>query len=165
MSMHSVLDNFSSPAWWISVVIVSILTSIIAAYMKPLLDRGGSRFSARWRDRIAQNAAARSHAIELLRGSSHEQVMLAFAEIRARLSTLYLFLFSFGFATFLTLFQVLSVEFRLPPSASKALLTGGAFVGLITTLAAGWALREAFTRENLLREARRDDPKVPKASV
>ena len=74
--MESFLENLKSPSWLISVVVVGIILSWIAAYVKEGTDRVGSILSRRWGERTAARAAARTALITQLRANPHEQVML-----------------------------------------------------------------------------------------
>ena len=74
--MQSFFDNLKSPAWWFSVVVVGIVLSWVAAYVKEWTDRLGGTVSRRWGERTAAKAASRKALIKQLRANPHEQVMM-----------------------------------------------------------------------------------------
>jgi len=74
--METFLENLKSPAWLISVVVVGIILSWAAAYLKEGTDRLGSILSRRWGERTAARAAARTALIAHLRANPQEQVMM-----------------------------------------------------------------------------------------
>lgn len=73
--MEAFWENLKSPSWLISVVVVGVIVSWIAAYLKAATDRLGSILSRRWGERTSAKAAARTAMIEELRANRHEQVM------------------------------------------------------------------------------------------
>jgi hypothetical protein len=52
--MSEFLNNLSSAGWWMSVVIAGLLINLVSAYIKPLIDRLGSKLSSAWRNRTAR---------------------------------------------------------------------------------------------------------------
>ena len=83
--MTDFLSSLSSPSWWLGVVIVGLLINLIAAYLKPRLDRwlGGS--SRWWETRTEKRRRARQARIRKLRESQHEQTMAALEALRSAL--------------------------------------------------------------------------------
>lgn len=73
--MSDLMKQVSSLSWWIGVVFVGILVSLIASYIKPRTDRILGFCSARYREKNNRNEEAKSREIELLRHSEHEQIM------------------------------------------------------------------------------------------
>jgi hypothetical protein len=75
--MQEIIKQLTSLSWWISVVVVGVLASLAAAYLKPRTDRVIGSVSGRYRRRNGQRARARAGQIEALRSDRHEQIMFA----------------------------------------------------------------------------------------
>ena len=84
--MESFVENLQSPAWWISVVVVGIILSVVSQYLKEVIDSSLSRISVSWRSRSEKAKANRLREIEVLRGDNHKQYLLLFEEMRNRIS-------------------------------------------------------------------------------
>jgi hypothetical protein len=87
------LDALSSPAWWVSVVIVGVLINLVSAYLKPTLDTRLSKASGWWKARAVAEQRARHDLVERLKKSSHEQMLACFAEQRYRIRSVYMLVF------------------------------------------------------------------------
>jgi hypothetical protein len=74
--MDAFIDSVKSFSVWIGVVL-GILASLAAAYLKPGIDRLGGTVSRRWGERTQVRAAARKREVDRLRANPHEQVMTA----------------------------------------------------------------------------------------
>jgi hypothetical protein len=83
--MKEMLRNIQSPYWLISVVVVGILTSIAAAYLKSFIDKLLDRFSQSARDRNQKLKEKRENLIVLLKADPHKQVILSNYELRYRI--------------------------------------------------------------------------------
>lgn len=81
---ESLLDDFSSLRWWVSVVAAGILVNIVAAYLLVALDRLGSKASIGWATRTAAKADQRARLVARLREDPEARIMWAFAEMRSR---------------------------------------------------------------------------------
>ncbi len=55
LTMNEFFRDIASPYWWVSVVLVGLLIHLIAAYLKPFLDKVGSGLSASVRRRVEQD--------------------------------------------------------------------------------------------------------------
>jgi len=83
--MQELVGSLQSPAWWLSVVLAGIVVNLLAAYLKPLLDDWGARRSAARRARRDAQQAEREALLARLASDTHEQTVLLFRELRARL--------------------------------------------------------------------------------
>lgn len=52
--MDAFIVNLKDVSWWVSVVVVGLLISLLAAYMKSGVDTVLSRFSSVWKKRVEQ---------------------------------------------------------------------------------------------------------------
>jgi hypothetical protein len=91
--VDEIVKVLSSPAWWISVVVVGIAVNIVSAYLKPYLDSRLSRFSGWWRVRSEKQKALRRATIDRLRRSEHEQLLASLDDLRDRSRSLYMLVF------------------------------------------------------------------------
>jgi len=139
--MEHFLGNLKSSSWWISVVVVSVLLSWFAAYLKEWTDRLGSRVSRRWGERTATKAAARKALIGQLRANPHEQVMMGLDALDFRIE---------GFAHLMLGFACVIAGIVVPESFVSRLVGLGALFTLSGTLTAVRG-KERFLR---IREAR-----------
>lgn len=57
MWMNEFLKSITTPAWWVSVVLVGVILNLAAAYLKPFLDYLGSRLSASVRREVEAERA------------------------------------------------------------------------------------------------------------
>ena len=64
--MTEVFSELSKPTWWVTVFIAGLAINIIAAYIKPLIDRMSQRFSNKSRVRLQRYLAHRQSRIESL---------------------------------------------------------------------------------------------------
>jgi len=72
-------ETIYSPIWWISVVLVGLLVSLSASYLKELLDSTLEKFSARRRERNVKQKENFNHTVEKLnndRAAFAEYVLL-----------------------------------------------------------------------------------------
>ena len=80
--MAEFLNSIKNPYWWITVVIVGIAINLFSAYLKQKLDTRVSSLSIWWRDRSEKLKTEEANHIKSLRADKHEQVMLAFQNLR-----------------------------------------------------------------------------------
>ena len=66
--------------WWLTVVVLSVALNLVAAYLKPHLDRLGGHVSTRWAQRNARESAERERRIEW---GSQSDTTLATLRLRA----------------------------------------------------------------------------------
>lgn len=57
--MDAFILNLKDVSWWVSVVVVGLLISLLAAYVKTGVDTIFSRFSSAWKKRVEQSANKR----------------------------------------------------------------------------------------------------------
>ncbi len=84
--MDQLYDQVTSISWWVGVVVVGVLVSLTAAYLKPRLDFVFSALSKSWSVRSAMRAEERRERIAKLKSTPQEQVMAGIAELRLRIS-------------------------------------------------------------------------------
>ena len=83
--VEQILSNLSSPDWWIGVVMVGVIISLCAAYLKPLLDKVFSSMSSYWRMRVEKKEQQLKPEIEHLSNSENARIMAGFDEMRHRI--------------------------------------------------------------------------------
>lgn len=133
--MESFLENVKSLSWWISVVLVGIVLSWIAAYLKAGTDRLGSTVSRDWRGYTAARAAARAAYIQHLQAHPHEQVMLRLEVLDDKVS---------GIAD-MAVGSLIAIAFK----EDSAWLIG---LGAVIFLSGAFTWRRAYDKLSLLRE-------------
>lgn len=148
--MQSVLETLKSPSWWVSVVLVGVAASLLATYLKPVLDRAGNRLSRRWAERTEARKTARTRTIEYLRSNPHEQIMLSLGELGHR--TAAATLFALGTLMGLLYFAELSLGPRDAFTRGLRLVFAGG--GTTCVLFAARSVIEASLKRALLRDAR-----------
>ena len=119
--------------WWFTVVVLSVVLNLVAAYLKPRLDRAGGRFSARWAQRNVAKRHEREQRIERASKSQLAYITLRFAASRARVEGCGLLLFGFGFVALPMLLGAQGEEFNAYPVV-RILVMLGLIVGTVTLL-------------------------------
>lgn len=94
--MDSVFSNLRSPSWWFTVVAVSLVINIAAAYLKVWLDKKVTRFSTTRRQIAEQRRQDELAQLSRLRKSQMEQLLAGHEEV-----------VHYQWAAILTLFGVL----------------------------------------------------------
>lgn len=61
--MQSVIDDFSRPSWWVSVMIAGFIVNLLSAYAKPALDKVIARYSKTRRRRLEIKQKERANLI------------------------------------------------------------------------------------------------------
>lgn len=92
--MDKILSNLTSPAWWIGVVLVGTLVSLIAAYLKPVIDKVLSRLSTYWKERVEQKNKKREEEIMFLRDNPEQRIATHFQEMSCRIRATQYFILS-----------------------------------------------------------------------
>src|SRR5689334_9102938 len=90
-NMASILAELREPGWWFSVVLVAIVASVIAGFLKDIIARRLSKTSTWFRRRAQLSAAKQESIIQVL--VAHPDVLSSFG-----IETI-LDMFVFGFAT------------------------------------------------------------------
>ena len=80
--MSDLLNNVSSPSWWIGVVIVSFAINLAGAYAKAPLDRALGRLSKRKRDKSERAQREISTMLEEAKRQKDGVVLLSIQELR-----------------------------------------------------------------------------------
>lgn len=148
--MSGLSSDLLSPSWWFTVIVAGLLVNILAAYLKPRLDRVFARFSQRMLQRTEAVQAARAQSIARLRSSSTELVLEAVRETRLRLAGL--LQLNLGFLGMLFYYFLPPAEVAAHSAAVSAMLT---FSGILVALALrnGWHALEAH---DVITEARKN---------
>ncbi|QVN19289.1 hypothetical protein [Burkholderia pyrrocinia] len=82
--MDDFLQNLHSPYWWLSVVTVGILLSIVAAYATRGLDRLFLYFGKKWADRSEKSKDKFARTVAALQQSSEARAAYFREEVRYR---------------------------------------------------------------------------------
>ena len=97
--MNALLEQVSSIGWWVSVVLVGVLTSLLASYLKPRIDNNFSRVWRWWANRSEKERTLHEAYIRVLRNypdtRDHARVSILnhhFSEVRYLLFAIILFL-------------------------------------------------------------------------
>ncbi|MFJ4349595.1 hypothetical protein ACIPZ5_01700 [Pseudomonas sp. NPDC089428] len=82
--MEAFVENLTSTYWWASVVIVGLLISVFAAYVKSGIDSVFGRFSDVWKNRTEKKLARFEELVVTLAASESEKIK-TLAQINANL--------------------------------------------------------------------------------
>lgn len=83
-----------SVEWWTGVVVVGVGVHLLAAYLKPRLDRVGGWLSRSWAARNEKRTRARLARIDLLKRDDGARLAASFGEIRYRVRSVQFLLLS-----------------------------------------------------------------------
>jgi len=72
--MNTLTKNLADPSWWMTVVVFGILINVIAAYLKPAIDKLGAMVYPRLRGAVGQKAVEFEAEVQSLRASSEHRV-------------------------------------------------------------------------------------------
>jgi hypothetical protein len=64
--MERIIDDIKQPSWWFTVVIIGLAINILAAYLKPAIDKIFGKISARRREKNLENRKRKEELISLL---------------------------------------------------------------------------------------------------
>lgn len=103
--MDELWGNLTSPYWWLSVVLVSVLINLASAYLKSAIDRLFSRIFSAWRARSDQRQAAHTRELAAMVGNSELQRQYEHMALRRKLDAL----FGLVFSLFVLLYKGMSV--------------------------------------------------------
>jgi hypothetical protein len=106
--VKKILESIAAPEFWVLVVIVGVLINLASAYLKPLLDRAFSSISLRLATRTERQRRQRLRRIECLRGDINEQLLASFAELRAGIWSVILFIFFMFTVSFTYMYEQIS---------------------------------------------------------
>lgn len=73
--MEEIINNLSSPAWWVTAILAGVAASLFAAYAKPLLDKFGSKISSSLRGRNELKKQEFDEKVSSLRGCIDKQLL------------------------------------------------------------------------------------------
>jgi hypothetical protein len=147
--MSEFIKALTSPAWWISVVVVGILINLASAYVKHFLDKRLAKGSTWWRNRTEKQVAERRTLIETLKSSEHEQLLASLDDIRYRSRALYMMLFG---VFMMALYQWIHPD--VPFVTVQIVILFTASVHFFASFLLFW---KAMTLKQTLNEARRKD--------
>ncbi|KAG8153076.1 hypothetical protein [Burkholderia catarinensis] len=82
--MDDFLQNLHSPSWWLSVVTVGILLSVVAAYATRGLDRLFRYFGKKWADRSEKSKDKFARKVAVLQQSPEARAAYFREEVRYR---------------------------------------------------------------------------------
>lgn len=82
--MESLVKDIQSLSWWIGVIIVGTITSVVSSYLKNILDNILNKCSRWWNTRTEYKRIRRKEKIEKLQSDHHEQYRFAFEDLRIR---------------------------------------------------------------------------------
>lgn len=82
--MEAFVENLKDASWWASVVIVGLLISVFAAYIKSGIDSVLGRFSSVWKSRTDKKLARFEARVATLAASEPEKIK-AMAQINTHL--------------------------------------------------------------------------------
>lgn len=148
--MEDFLTDIQSAHFWLSVVVVSLIVSILASYLRDLLDTSVGSIVSRAKARGESRAAYHAHLVEVVGAEPNKQFHLAAVEQRYRarsMGALVQCLFSAGLAFF-----CLAIGF--PKWVSGVFLVLAAAMWVASRYEAGLADRIA----RILREVHPDLP-------
>jgi MFS family permease len=95
--MGELFSGLTTFTGWIGVVIVGILASLVAAYLKPRLDRVLSSISYRWATRTEERRRQRTLRIELLKNNHLAQIQVRMDEMAFRIMSVLLLIMGLAF--------------------------------------------------------------------
>ncbi|MBU9445899.1 hypothetical protein [Burkholderia multivorans] len=78
-----------STSWWLSVVVVGVLASIIATYGVRGLDRMGLSFGRKWTERSARSKKQFDDTVDVLKKSAEARAAYFREEVRLRQTAIY----------------------------------------------------------------------------
>ena len=104
--MDEFANSVSSLSWWLGVVVVGIVLNVVAAYLKPRLDKLFSTMSSSWRNRSEKRFSERKRLADELRNDKHQQILILGEETRARIRGIAAFILSLMFLVLQLTLQV-----------------------------------------------------------
>jgi len=143
--------------WLMSVVVVGVAVHLLAAYVKPRLDRLGSWASRSWAARSERRQQSRMARIALLKASERARFDTAVHELRCRIRATHFILSSFVFVGFAG--TTIAIAPVVIPTVTLARIVFGVF-GVLAVLTLLLALDdhvEAMQTQSEMREAAEPD--------
>jgi hypothetical protein len=70
--------------WWMGVVVVGLVLSLAASYLRTWIDQGLSAVSKRWAERTERSKAERATHVQHLRDHPQQQMYVLGEEMRCR---------------------------------------------------------------------------------
>ncbi|CEO39091.1 hypothetical protein [Photobacterium kishitanii] len=93
--MDEFFKSLTSPVWWISVVVVGILVSVIAAYIKESIDKILSSIFKAWKLNVEQRKNKHIELVKKVQECDRTLFLLGFEESRFRQRSTLLAILSF----------------------------------------------------------------------
>jgi len=82
--MEEFFKSLTSPVWWLSVVIVGVIISVVGAYLKVWIDNFFSLLSSAWKLRVEQENLKANELLQQVQNNDRTLIMLGFEENRFR---------------------------------------------------------------------------------
>lgn len=73
--MEEIINNFSSPSWWVTAIIAGVFASLTASYAKPFVDKFIGGMSDKYRAKVETKKNDELKHIESLKASPNEQIV------------------------------------------------------------------------------------------
>jgi Na+/citrate or Na+/malate symporter len=140
--MDTITESLRSPFWWFSVVFVSLVVTIVAAYLKQAVDRKLAKYSKSRASKIAADNSARQQRVERIRRSDRELVIAIRREQIMRMWTV--------------VFYVLAALLFVLPLPHPLFRIGANFLALILMILGIYSLRNAQLLSNEIDEGTHD---------
>jgi len=90
MPMEDFFSSLTSPVWWVSVVVVGILISVIGAYLKEWIDTMFSNLFSFWKSSVRVRRIKHQELVEKMQQCDRTLILLGFEESRFRLRSMVL---------------------------------------------------------------------------
>jgi hypothetical protein len=92
--MDALIKNISDPAWWMAVVVGGILINLVAAYMKPAIDKIAAWLYPRMAGSLRMKAEEFEDEVASLRASSEHRIQTQLLKIEYLVKIIGAFLLS-----------------------------------------------------------------------
>jgi hypothetical protein len=119
--MNDFLKDLGSAHFWLSVVLVGVLMNLASDYLKPFLDRIGSRLSEPFRRKIEKQSLAQNDRIGEMANDEHAQVLSAVTEVSLRVQGLQSFIFGFAYLVLVVMALAVGLDGFWPKVAAGVL--------------------------------------------
>jgi membrane protein implicated in regulation of membrane protease activity len=143
--MAELLQNLSSPAWWLTAVVAGIAVDLAAHYLvRPLIDSRRSRTSTRREQQVGELVAA-------IKPSEHKQVLYAISAMRAWLFGNFTIILGIAGITLSLVF-----DSALPPDSTRILVVIVGVASALLIIAGYQMMRLANRMQEALRRLHPD---------
>jgi hypothetical protein len=142
------MENLTSPAWWIGIVIVGILINLVSAYLKPKFDLVLGSMSQKWAERSEKKRQQKKELLTSLINYEHRQTLTAIRALRSHIRSVLNLVFA-------VLFLVLGGYF---PSTLALVQNAFLMVGVIYLILGFFHTLDAINLEALVSESQQETP-------